>query len=254
MVTETVTIVPRAERLLALADLLRGRGRSTVRELADELAVSRRTLLRDLGTLRERGMTIDGEAGPGGGVRLQGDRGLAAVHLSLTEIVALWLGARLSQAASDLPWGEAATSGMAKLLGSVPAAKGRALREVCRRVIVGRPASAQVRAGAGASPPELLRLFEQAFSSRLGLGFHYTDREGRTSSRRIEPHGLLVEPPVWYVLARDVDKAEPRTFRMDRIARPRILADVAFSPDLRVIQAQLPDLNCWRPLTGRWTA
>jgi predicted DNA-binding transcriptional regulator YafY len=62
-----------------------------------------------------------------------------------------------------------------------------------------------------------------------------------------------VEPPVWYVLARDVDKREARTFRMDRMARPRILEDVAFRPDAAIIQAQLPDLERWRPLTGRWT-
>jgi len=62
----------------------------------------------------------------------------------------------------------------------------------------------------------------------------------------------IAEPPVWYVLARDVDKGEPRTFRMDRIARPRILEEVVFRPDVSNIQAQLPDLERWRPLTGRW--
>jgi len=119
-------------------------------------------------------------------------------------------------------------------------------------VSIGQPASAQIRAGAGVAPPELLRLFEEAFSTGLGLGFHYTDREGRDSNRRIEPHGLLVQTPVWYVLARDLDKQEPRMFRMDRIARPRILKDVAFQPDMRVIQAQLPDLQMWQPLSGSW--
>lgn len=238
---------------MELADLLRGRDATAVGALAAELGVSRRTLLRDLGTLRERGMPISGEAGPGGGVRLEGDRGLAAVHLSLSEIVAIWLGARLSRAASDLPWGEAANSGMAKLLGSLPAAKARTLRALCRRVIAGEPASAAIRAGAGATPPELLRLFEEAFSTGIGLGFRYTDREGRKTNRRIEPHGLLVQTPVWYVLARDVDKGEPRTFRMDRIARPRILPDIVFRPDLEVVKAQLPDLERWRPLTGCWT-
>jgi predicted DNA-binding transcriptional regulator YafY len=238
---------------MELSDLLRGRDATTVAELAEELRVSRRTLLRDLAALRERGLPISGEAGPGGGVRLEGDRGLAAVHLSLSEIVAIWLGARLSRAASELPWGEAASSGLAKLLGSLPAVKARALRALCRRVIAGQPASATIRAGAGATPPELLRLFEEAFSTGLGLGFHYTDGEGRKTNRRIEPHGLLVQTPVWYVLARDVDKGEPRTFRMDRIARPRILPDVVFRPDLQIIQAQLPDLEGWRPLTGRWS-
>lgn len=244
--------MPRAERLMELSDLLRGRETTPVGELAVLLGVSRRTLLRDLATLRERGLPIDGEAGPGGGVRLDPARGLAAVHLSVNEVVAIWLAARLSRAASELPWGEAATSGMAKLLGSIPANKARALRALCRRVIVGEPASPQVRAGAGAAPPELLRLFEAAFSAGLGLGFHYTDREDRSSARRIEPHGLLVQTPVWYVLARDVDKGEPRTFRMDRIARPRILKDVVFQPDLQIIQAQVHDLETWLPLTGNW--
>lgn len=235
---------------MELSELLRGGERTTVSELAEQLGVSRRTLLRDLATLREHGDPIEGEAGPGGGVRLDAARGLTAAHLSVSEVVAIWLAARLSRAASDLPWGEAASSGMAKLLACVPAAKARALRALCRRVIVGQPASAPIRAGAGPAPAELLRLFEEAFSKGFGLGFHYTDREGRHSARRVEPHGLLVQTPVWYVLARDVDKREPRMFRMDRITRPRILRDIAFQPDLRVIQAQLPDVDMWQPLSG----
>jgi hypothetical protein len=31
------------------------------------------------------------------------------------------------------------------------------------------------------------------------------------------------------------------------------VADIVFRPDLRVIQAQIPDLERWKPLTGRWT-
>src|SRR6185295_10490311 len=222
--------MPRAERLLELADLLRGRETTTVLDLAAELGVSRRTLLRDLASLRERGMPITGEAGPGGGIRLEGDRGLAAVHLSLSEIVAIWLGARLSRAASELPWGDAANSALAKLLAHLPNAKARALRALCRRVIIGQTASAKTREGAGVIPQELLGLFEQAFSTGVGLSFHYTDREGKRTVRRVEPHGLLAEPPVWYVLARDVDKSEPRMFRMDRISRPGLLPEIVFRP------------------------
>jgi predicted DNA-binding transcriptional regulator YafY len=136
-------------------------------------------------------MPISGEAGPGGGVRLAGERGQAAVHLSVTEIVALWLGARLARGASDLPWSGDAYSAMAKLLASLPTQKARALRALSRRVVVGQPASPAVRAGAARAPRELLTLFEQAFSSGVGLGFVYSDRERRQSQRRVEPHGLL---------------------------------------------------------------
>lgn len=56
--------MPGAERILQLTDMLRGRDTSTVKDLAAALGVSRRTLPRDLASLRERGMPIDGEAGP----------------------------------------------------------------------------------------------------------------------------------------------------------------------------------------------
>lgn len=239
---------------MELADLLRGRDATTVAALADELGVSRRTILRDLASLRDRGVPIAGEAGPGGGIRLEGDRGIASVHLSLSEIVAIWLGAQLSRAASELPWGDAAGSGMTKLLASLPNAKARALRSLCRRVIVGQPASAAIRASVGSTSPELLRIFEEAFSAGVGLAFHYTDSAGNKSVRRVEPHGLLVEPPVWYVLARDVESAQSRTFRMDRISRPRLVPEVVFRPDLAVVRGQLPDVDRWKPLTGRWGA
>jgi predicted DNA-binding transcriptional regulator YafY len=241
----------RAERLMDLADLLRGLDGTTVAALADELGVSERTVLRDLSMLRQRGMPITGEAGPGGGIRLEGSRGVTAVHLALAEIVALWLAATLSREASELPWGGASRSALSKLLASLPKDRARALRALCRRVIIGPPASRNVREGMGVPPKELLHLFEDAFTRGMGLGFDYVDRMGRRSSRRVEPHGLLVETPVWYVLGRDVDKAEPRMFRMDRIARPRTLADVNFRPSLEIVSVQLPDEQRWRPLMAR---
>lgn len=242
--------MPRADRLMDLVDLLRGREGTTIEQLADELGVTPRTLHRDLALLRERGMPIRGEPGPGGGIRFERDRGVTAVHLGVSEVVSLWLAARLSRVASDLPWSNEARSGMAKLLASLPREKVRELRAICRRVIVGPPASSRVREQAGAPPPELLRLFEQAFTSGIGLGFRYTDQHGRATMRRIEPHGLLVDPPVWYILARDVDKREPRTFRMDRTESPRLLPDVRFRPDPAILDVQVPDDGRWRPLTA----
>ncbi len=233
---------------MELADRLRGVDTTTVGELAAELGVSARTMHRDLATLRSRGMPISSDVGPGGGVRLEGTRGVTAVHLSSAEVVTLWLSARLSQAGSDLPWSGAASSGLAKLLASLPAPRARELRALCRRVWVGPPASATVNASVGKTPHELLRLFEEAFTSGVGLGFQYQDRDGRLSTRRVEPHGILVQSPVWYVLAKDVEKAEPRMFRMDRISKPKLLSELSFRPDMDVIRCQLsPDIE-WRAL------
>lgn len=244
--------MPRAERLLELTDLLRSLDTTTVAQLASELGRSRRTILRDLASLRERGLPISGEAGPGGGIRLEGERGLLAVHLSLSEIVSLWLTSRLAREASELPWGKSATSALTKLLASLPAPRARALRAICQRVIVGEPATANIHSTLGVAPPELLDLFETAFTTGRALSFRYVDRVGRRTTRRIEPHGLLVVTPAWYVLARDIDKEQPRMFRVDRMQRPRMLSDITFEPDHRVVRALMKDLPTWRPLSGRW--
>lgn len=240
----------RADRLLNLADLLRGRDVTTVDTLAGELGVSRRTVLRDLSSLRARGLPITGEPGHGGGLRLEHDRGVTAVHMSIIEVAALWLAARLSREASDLPWAQAADSGLAKLLACLPPARSRELRAMCRRVIVGPPASNHVRGTAGVPPRELLRVFDEAFTEHRGLAFAYTDRDGRRSKRSIEPHGLLLEPPVWYILALDLAIHKPRMFRMDRISRPRLLHDHLFREDLAMIRTQVPNHARWRALSS----
>ncbi|MFP2958369.1 helix-turn-helix transcriptional regulator [Myxococcus sp. 1LA] len=228
----------RVDRVMRLLDFLRGRDGTTVAEIAEALDVSARTVHRDLATLREQGIPLSSDTGPGGGVRLERDRSVAAVHLSQEEVVALWLAANLSATGSTLPWGSAARSGLQKLFASVPKERARGMRELCRRVLVGRPASARVLADVSKPPEELLAVFERAFREQVCLSFDYRDRHGTATRRVVEPHGLLVESPVWYVLARDVEKAAARMFRMDRIRRARLVPDRPFTPDMEGLRAQ----------------
>lgn len=238
----------RATRLLDLAERLRAAAETTVEALAADLGVSARTVRRDLAALRDRGMPITGQAGPGGGVRLEGARGVAAVHLALSEIVALWLAVRLAQAVAEVPWSRRTEGALTKLLASLPAARARELRDLCARIVVGPPASAPVRAGLGPVAPELLHLFEEAVRGGVALGFRYRDREGRATLREVEPHGLAITPPVWYLLGRDVATGLPRMFRMDRIAQPALRPSLRFQPDARLVAALLPRELSWEPL------
>lgn len=231
---------------------LRGGAEVNIEQLAAELGVSSRTIQRDLATLKAQGEPISGQAGRGGGVRLERSRGLIAVHMSLDEILALWLASRLSREASVLPWSGAATSALHKLLASIPGDRASSLGSLLGRVFLGAPASPRLAATVGTMDGELLSLFEEAFTAGVCLGFGYTDAQGRSSWRRAEPHGLLMEPPVWYILARDVDKGEPRTFRMDRITQPRLVASLRFRPSGRIATQQLPPTGRYvRADTGR---
>lgn len=234
----------RVDRVMQLQALLRAREQATVAELAAALEVSERTVLRDLATLRDNGTPLESQSGPGGGVRLDRDRGVVAVHFAVDEVIALWLAATLSAAATSLPWGDASRRGLDKLLAGLPKDRARALRRVARRVVVDRPASPRVYAELQASralghvPSELVPAIERCFTSELGLRFDYIDRHGAATRRTVEPHGLLVEPPAWYLLCRDLDKSAIRLFRIDRIRRARVLPDHHFTSDLDGVYQQ----------------
>lgn len=60
----------RAGRLLSLLLMLQNGGRSTASDLAQQLGVSERTVLRDLDVLSGAGVPVYGMRGPGGGFEL----------------------------------------------------------------------------------------------------------------------------------------------------------------------------------------
>lgn len=232
----------RTERIERLRRLLGACERSTVGALAEGLKVSERTILRDLAYLREQGVAIEGEAGAGGGVQLRYDRGVTAVHMTFDEIVALWIAASLTRQGTALPWGGATRSALDKLLSSVPPQRARELRAFLRCVVIGPPASAATAAGAGQPSEKLLPCVESALRKRQRIRMEYLDRNAQVTQREVEPHGLLLQPPVWYLLAMDTAKQVPRMFRMDRIRNARLRPDQTFLPRADVILALTQDL------------
>lgn len=225
----------RIDRVTSLQALLRARESATARQLAAELGVSERTVLRDLAALRDQGLPLEAQSGRGGGFRLDRDRGLVAVHFALGEVIALWLAATLSAAAAPSPWSHAARRALDKVLASLPRERARALRALVKRVVVGRPASARIYAELGSPSGDLLAAVERCFAEGLCLDFDYVDRRGSPSTRSVEPHGLLVETRAWYLLCRDLEKGVVRMFRLDRIRRARVRADRPFDPDLEAV-------------------
>ena len=60
----------------------------------------------------------------------------------------------------------------------------------------------------------------QAFLQRQSVAFRYRDAKGAATNRVVEPHALLILPPLWYLVAWDPARADFRHFRMDRISSP----------------------------------
>ena len=193
-------------------------------ELAEELGVSPRTVRRDVQRLRRRGMEIEGGRGRGGGIRFARYAPLPPLQLDAQQAVGLWLSVQLARRISGLPFSRGNELALAKVMAALPPERRHQLRQLAARIFVGSSASEAMRGSFGEMAPTLLDTFERAFRGGVCLRFRYTDRTGAETRREVEPHGIFIRQPFWYILAVDTEK-DPgdaqRMFRMDRIQDPR---------------------------------
>ena len=179
-------------------------------------------------------------SGPGGGVHLEPTSVLVTSQLAGEDVVALILSVAVAQALPWMPFASGAQAALAKIEAALPYERARQLQAQMMRIMIGNPASASVRREGRISPLSA-RLFELAFSEERLLAFSYRDRDGRESRRVVEPHGLLVRAPIWYVVAWDTTIDEPRLFRADRIRSPHVLAQEFVPRPHELVRGLCPD-------------
>jgi predicted DNA-binding transcriptional regulator YafY len=219
-----------AARHDAILRSLRRRGLTTVDALASETGCSRRTIIRDIGALREQGFVIQSDPGRGGGLQLDPGSVQLTARLSVAEVFALLLCVATIRAGGTLPFSALADSGLARIERSLPPDRLRDLRRLLDCLHVGTLSPLQDLSDLGPVDPALLPAFEQAFLERQHLRFRYRDARLRETLREVEPQAMLVLPPLWYLVGWDPARGDFRRFRMDRIAGPTPLPGTAFRP------------------------
>jgi len=212
----------------AIIRSLRRRGTATVDQLAGEAGVSRRTVLRDIGALREQGFVIDSEPGRGGGLQLDPQSMQTTARLAVTEVFALLISVAAMRAAGHLPFSDLADAGLAKIERTLPRDKLRDLRRFLDCLHVGKLSPLQDLSDMGTIDPALLPAFETAFLQRRHLRFDYCDARGIETRREVEPQAMLILPPLWYLVSWDPARGDFRHFRMDRITGPVLVEGTAF--------------------------
>jgi predicted DNA-binding transcriptional regulator YafY len=214
-------VADRLHRLERLRGLLASGDHIVAKDLATELEVSTRTLMRDLDLLRDEGMLIDSDRGRGGGVRLSRGHTAGSVHLNAAEAIDVLISLAVAEMTHSpmLANLRAIRQKLAAIFARSERDKIRALR---RRVFIGQPASTQI---SETYQPELCRdihAVRLSFFEQRVLDLTYCDAQGSETQRSIEPHFLYLSPPAWYLLAWDHLRADVRTFRIDRIVRATI--------------------------------
>jgi predicted DNA-binding transcriptional regulator YafY len=207
---------------------LRRNGTSTIAELAREVGASRRTILRDIGALRDAGFVIHSEPGRGGGLQLDPQSIQATARLSVAEVFALLISVASMRAAGNLPFSGLADAGLAKIEKAMPSDKVRDLRRFLGCLYVGELSPLVDISDMKVMEPALLPTFEAAFLGKHQLQFQYQDAKGAITNRRVEPQAMLILPPLWYLVAWDPAREDFRHFRMDRISAPEGVADSSF--------------------------
>jgi len=215
--------VKRLERLYAIVEYLRTqRLPVTAARLAERFETTERTIYRDLAALRDREVPIHGDPGPAGGLHLGREYSMPPLALTADEVFSMWLSLRIDAIAQPLASGHTLGQALSKVLASLPDARRRQAERVLSRVVISKPPSPALMAGAAPIVPAIFRACERAFLASHPLRLTYIDRAGVETRRLVEPHGLMLSGPLWYLLANDVDKAAPRSFRLDRIIEAHI--------------------------------
>ncbi|OKJ99340.1 helix-turn-helix transcriptional regulator [Streptomyces sp. CB02400] len=201
-------------RLLQLLSLLQTPREWPGGELADRLGVSRRTVRRDIDRLRELGYPVQATMGADGGYRLVAGKAMPPLVLDDEEAVAIAVGLRAGAGHALEGVDEASVRALAKLEQVLP---GR-LRH---RVSTLQAATTPLTSGDGATiAPETLTVMASTVAGHERLRFAYRAADGTESRRVTEPYRLVSTGRRWYLVAYDLDRADWRTFRVDRVSDP----------------------------------
>src|SRR5690606_30234765 len=204
-------VLDTSARLLRVLSLLQARPSWTANELAERLAVTTRTVRRDMARLRQLGYPVESEPGPDGGYRLGRGGRLPPLLLDDDEAVAVAIGLRLAADGSVTGLDEATVAALAKLDQVLPAPLAERVRGV-HDAVVDLQGRAPDRVGG-----DVFLTLAQACRQGLRLRFGYTDRHGVASERRVDPLRLVRSGPRWYLVCHDLDRQAWRTLRVDRI-------------------------------------
>ena len=198
----------RASRLLTILLTLQTRGRASASELANELAVSTRTIHRDIDELTTSGVPVYAERGRDGGFRLLDGYRVKLNGLTSLEAEALAL-ANLPGPATDLGLGEAVLTAHLKIIAALPQGQRESAERTMSRFHLDPTGWYQQP-----DPVPYLPALARAVWSNQQVKIKYRSWKADVE-RTADPLGLVLKGGNWYLVARV--GADKRSFRVSNI-------------------------------------
>lgn len=208
-------------RLLKLLSLLQTRRDWAGPDLAERLAVTPRTLRRDVDKLREIGYPVNATPGVGGGYQLGAGAEMPPLLLDDDEALAVAFGLQSAAGGSVAGIGEASLRALTKLRQVMPSRIQHRLDALRIDVLERTPQSAV--------DASILSTVATACHARERLRFDYRTHDGSEMRREVEPYSLVRAGARWYLVGWDVMREDWRSFRVDRLV-PKIPTGPRFTP------------------------
>ncbi|MDA0119728.1 helix-turn-helix transcriptional regulator [Vibrio sp. T11.5] len=203
----------KSERLFELLTLLRSKRYAvTAANLAQTMEVSERTIYRDIQSLVNSGVPIQGEAGVG--YILQSGAHLPPLMFSEREMMALELGMRMVRAWSDSDLADASISASNKILSVLPDKLKQQVESFPILVPDFYTQTASARHG---------QMLRHAIDAKWKIDIDYVAENGSRTQRTLQPLGQMFWGKVWTLVAWCELRDDYRHFRLDRIEKLSIL-------------------------------
>jgi predicted DNA-binding transcriptional regulator YafY len=212
----------RADRLVAIVLLLQARGAMSAGQLAKELEVSTRTILRDVEALGAAGVPVYTERGAGGGIRLLDGYRTDLTGLSAGEAEALFL-MGIPGPLDELGLGSSLDAARRKVLAALPPAGRDTAERVRQRIHVDATDWETERPA-----PRWLATITRALWDERRLVLRYVRADNKTVLRHVDPLGLVLKAGQWYLVA--WAGRWDATFRVSRVVHAEIVDEAAHRP------------------------
>lgn len=223
--------IARSDRLFELAHLLSERRSRSLREIVEHFEISERTAYRDLAALGGKNVPLYRDEQ---GYRLVEGATLRPLNLTAEERALLRL-ALDNPALRARPALERRLRTLRAKLDAVT----RAAEETPRALALAGPERS------GTVPDGVMETLERAVAARRRAEILYASLSGGTCRwRGVDPYLLFHRDGAWYLAGHCCVNAEPRTFRLDRVAEAR-LAEGTFTPP--------PDFTLESYLASAWS-
>ncbi|MBL0922581.1 MAG: YafY family transcriptional regulator [Phycisphaerales bacterium] len=234
----------RIHRLFKIITLIQSQTGWDARRLAQECGVKERTIYRDLEELEGVGVPyyFDQDSG---GYRIRKDFFLPPVQLTPDEALSLAIICGEIAGKEQIAFLKPAWRALAKIEANFPAGLQNEINELGRQIAVRTAASTPAEDHA-----DVYDIIQRALSENKSLECRYDSGSTRKDSQDfvLRPWLLFFCVRAWYVVGHDGVHDEPRTFKLARFTKLRLLDAPSDAPADFTIERYLG--NAWRMIRG----